>query len=155
MLLNEWNKNESNVTVCQFPFFFWEIVKTYEVRGTELSFCFSSATRTPLTAGVTDRHDKDVLVQKFWKLKLSSGYMKDRIHENFVFFDEISPWSYSEFWKKNIATFLYHVRLHRQLVGLSMVLNKCKNSLGVSSHSGIFQLPDPRSWFLTNFHLEE
>ena len=55
-----------------------------------------------------------------------------------IFFVEMSPWSDSEFCKKNIATFLYHVRLHRQLVGLSMVLNKCKNRLGVYSHSGIY-----------------
>ena len=32
-----------------------ERLKTYKVRGNDQSFCCSSALRTPLTAGVTDR----------------------------------------------------------------------------------------------------
>ena len=95
-------KKELNFTVCQFPLFFWEIVKTYEVRGTKLSFLFFFRYANPADRRCdrrTDRHDKDLLgllVQKFWKLKLSSGYMKDRIHENFIFF----RWYFSLVWHR-------------------------------------------------------
>ena len=37
------------------------VLKTYIVRGTELSSGFSSAPRTPLTAGVTGGHNKGAL----------------------------------------------------------------------------------------------